>query len=79
MSNKKQKYKYIGEDNWFIKKGDIIEAHVTTWSIPIPNTFDRTTLNCIDFDGVGFNGETLSINLDKFEIVKGGNNEQQKG
>jgi hypothetical protein len=59
-------YKYIGEDKWFIKKGDIIKANPTTWSIPIQNTFDRRELKCIDFEGVGFRGETLSINLDKF-------------
>ena len=59
-------YKYIGEDKWFIKNGDTIEAIPTTWSVPIPDSFNRTTIHCIDFEGVGFRGETISINLDKF-------------
>jgi hypothetical protein len=67
MSNdKKCKYKYIGKDYWFLKNGDTIEAIPTTWSVPIPNSLNRTTLHCIDFEGVGFLGETISINLDKF-------------
>lgn len=68
------KFKYIGKDYWFIKNGDIIEANPTTWSVKKPNTSDRTEFKCIYFQGVGFKGESISVNLDKFiKITYGGN------
>jgi hypothetical protein len=68
MSNNKQsRYKYIGEDYWFIKNGDIIEGEPTTWSIAIPDSRNRTTIKCFYFDGVGFDGKSVAIFLDKFE------------
>lgn len=65
------KYKYIGNDNYFIKNGDVINAEPTTVSIQKVNSKDRDTVKAIYFKNVGFDGKDVPINLESFiEIAK---------
>jgi hypothetical protein len=56
------KYKYIGEDKFFIKNGQIIEGHITTWSVKKPNSNDRENVELLYIPKAGFKGEDMPIN-----------------
>jgi hypothetical protein len=65
------KYKYIGNNTYFIKNGDVINAEPTTWSIKKVNSEDRDIVKVIYFKNVGFDGKDVPINLESFiEIAK---------
>lgn len=55
-----EKYKYIGEDKFFINNGDIIEGYLTTWSVRTYN--GRRIVNILYVKNAGFNGEDMPIN-----------------
>ena len=63
-------YKYIGETNFFVKNGDILCGDLTTWSVKIPFSNERKVIKCLYVDGVGFNGESMSINELNLQEVK---------
>ena len=56
------KYKYIGEDKFFVKNGQIVEGCITTWSIKKPNSNERDTVELLYIEFAGFSGEDMPIN-----------------
>ncbi len=57
-----KKYKYIGEDKFFVKNGQIIEGNITTWSIKKPSVNEREIVEVLYMQNVGFNGKDMPIN-----------------
>jgi hypothetical protein len=57
-----KKYKYIGEDKFFVKSGQIIEGHLTTWSIKKPSVNEREIVEVLYMQNVGFDGKDMPIN-----------------
>ena len=60
--NKTSTYKYIGEDKFFIKNGQVIKGNITTWSIKKPFNNERETVEVLYVPNAGFNGEDIPIN-----------------
>jgi hypothetical protein len=60
--NKTATYKYIGEDKFFIKNGQVIKGNITTWSIKKPFNNERETVEVLYVPNTGFNGEDIPIN-----------------
>lgn len=56
------KYKYIGEDKFFVKNGEIIEGEITTWSVKKVNSSERENVELLYVKNAGFKGEDMSIN-----------------
>lgn len=56
------KYKYIGEDKFFIKNGQIVEGNITTWSVKKPNSSERENVELLYVANAGFRGEYTPIN-----------------
>tara|TARA_R110000850_G_C9779000_1_gene448189 strand:- start:13 stop:213 length:201 start_codon:yes stop_codon:yes gene_type:complete len=56
------KYKYIGEDKFFIKKGDVIDGDIVTWSVKDSGLNSRTEVGILYVKGAGFRGETMPLN-----------------
>ncbi len=57
-----KKYKYIGEDKFFVKNGQIIEGNITTWSIKKPSVNEREIVEVLYMQNVGFDGKDMPIN-----------------
>ena len=57
-----KKYKYIGEDKFFVKNGQIIEGNITTWSIKKPSVNQREIVEVLYMQNVGFDGKDMPIN-----------------
>jgi hypothetical protein len=55
------KYRYTGEDKFFIKKGTIVEGDLVTWSVKRPNSSERDEVKLLYIEGAGFRGETMPI------------------
>lgn len=55
------KFKYTGDDKFFIKNGDIVEGNLTTWSVKRPNSNERDEVKLLYIEGAGFRGETMPI------------------
>jgi hypothetical protein len=63
-------YKYIGEDKFFIKNGQVIKGNITTWSIKKPCSDERETVEVLYVSNAGFNDEDMPINKqDLIEIT----------
>lgn len=56
------KYKYIGEDKFFIKNAQIVEGNITTWSVKKPNSNEREKVELLYVTNAGFRGEDMPIN-----------------
>ena len=56
------KYKYIGEDTFFVKNGEIIEGEITTWSVKKVNSSERENIELLYVKNAGFRGEDMPIN-----------------
>ena len=52
------KYKYIGEDKFFIKNGQIVEGNITTWSVKKPNSSERENVELL-YCGFGMVGYSI--------------------
>lgn len=61
-------YQYIGEDKFFIKKGQVITGNITTWSIKKPFSNERENVEVLYVPNAGFNGEDMPIN--KQDLIK---------
>jgi len=57
-----KKYKYTGEDKFFIKDGQIVEGNITTWSVKKPNSNERENVELLYIKNAGFKGEDMPIN-----------------
>ncbi len=57
-----KKYKYIGDDKFFVKNGQIIEGNITTWSIKKPSVNEREIVEVLYMQNVGFDGKDMPIN-----------------
>jgi hypothetical protein len=57
-----KRYKYIGEDKFFVKNGQIIEGNITTWSIKKPSSNEREIVEVLYMQNVGFDGKDMPIN-----------------
>ena len=55
------KFKYIGEDKFFIKNGQIVEGNITTWSVKKPNSNVRENVELLYIPNAGFRGEDMPI------------------
>ena len=55
-------YQYVGEDKFFIKNGQVITGHITTWSVKKPCSDERETVEVLYVPNAGFNGEDMPIN-----------------
>jgi hypothetical protein len=56
------KYKYIGDDKFFIKNGQIVEGHITIWSVKKPDSNERVNVELLYIPNAGFRGEDMPIN-----------------
>ena len=60
--NRMAKYKYIGEDKFFVKNGEILEGEITTWSVKKANSTERESVELLYVKNAGFRGEDMPIN-----------------
>ncbi len=54
-------YQYIGEDKFFIKKGQMITGHITTWSVKKPCSNERENVELLYVPNAGFDGKDMPI------------------
>lgn len=63
------KYKYTGEDNPFIRNGEIVEGNITNWSVKKVGSNDRVNVRVLYLKNAGFKGEDIPISENNLVLV----------
>jgi pantothenate kinase len=58
------RYRYTGEDTFFVKNGEILEGHLTTWSVKAWNgkEWARENQRVFYVKNAGYDGKDMGIN-----------------